>query len=123
MGFKSNIPLVQGLSRYSISLPPSENNLISGQTIRKKKIDNKMKEYYKCIVKYLDEHLYFLWLRGSDPFYGLDFTMDLPFYVYQDISLPFARILYFKRFPDHTTIEDPVAYLIAQEDIKNNIFD
>ena len=38
MGFKSNIPLVQGLSRYSISLPPSENNLISGQTMRKKKL-------------------------------------------------------------------------------------
>lgn len=122
MGLKSNLLLVQGLNRYSISIPPLEINLISGQTIRKKKIDPKLKKFYICVIKYLDEHLFFLWLRGTDPHYGLDFTMDLPFYVYQEVSLPMARVLYFKRYPHHKDIEDPLAYLIAQEDVKNNIF-
>ena len=60
MGFKSNIQLVHGLTRYSIPLPPIQTKLVSPQSIRKKNIDPKLKHFYKCIIKYLDEHLYFI---------------------------------------------------------------
>ena len=59
------------------TLVKKSNSLLSSSTLNSKTFSPQKKEYFRNVLKYLDEHIYFNYLKLTDPTYGLDFESQL----------------------------------------------
>lgn len=77
--------------------------------------------YYKTLIKYLDEHLYFSYLKLTDPVYGIITDNLRKYYMTVDINISIPKILYMRFFPDDV---EPHPFILdaIQLNIKNNIY-
>ena len=77
--------------------------------------------YYKTLIKYLDEHLYFSYLKLTDPRYNVNFSTQQSYSMRANVGISIPKVLYMRFFPDdvepHTFILDAI-----QLNIKNNIY-
>ena len=100
-----------------------DNGVVTQESILDKtEITEKKRKFYKNIIKYLDEHLYFLFLKNTDPLYGLNFETQLPYYIRVDVGISLPIIIYQKAFPeDEDNINNFILDLI-KENIQQGIF-
>ena len=78
------------------------------------------KDYYKNIIKYIDEYTYFNFLKLSDPLYGFNFNTMLPYYIKVNVGISVATIIYQRKYPDDEEI-DPLKLQIIKQNIENGI--
>ena len=97
------------------------NSIISDSTSKSKTLSKDKKLYYRNVLKYLDEHLYFNYLKLSDPLYGLNFETQLPYYIQVNVGISVATIIYQRKYPDHKDISPVLLYEI-KENLKKGIF-
>ena len=96
-----------------ISNFPEQNKLIAQPTIDIKSLPVRIRNYYKNVIKYLDEHLYFIYLKSSDPLYGLNFNTQLPYYIRVNVTVSIPVIIYQRAFPDDEDINPIVLQMIT----------
>ena len=99
----------------------NSNSILSDSTIKAKSMPPHKKLYYRNVLKYLDEHLYFNYLKLSDPLYGLNFETQLPYYIQVNVGISVASIIYQRKYPDHKEISPVLLYEI-KENLKKGIF-
>tara|TARA_B100000963_G_C22572002_1_gene646568 strand:+ start:166 stop:492 length:327 start_codon:yes stop_codon:yes gene_type:complete len=99
----------------------NKNSIISDSTSKSKTFSKDKKLYYRNVLKYLDEHLYFNYLKLSDPLYGLNFETQLPYYLQVNVGISVATIIYQRKYPDHEEISPVLLYEI-KENLKKGIF-
>ena len=75
-------------------------------------------DYYKAIIKYMDEYIYYNFLRLTDPNYGLNFQEMLNYYLKINVGISIPIIIYERKYPDDTEID-----FIKLEIIKQNMED
>ena len=92
---------------------PKGRSLISEETISIAVTTKDRKIYYKNIIKYLDEHLYFLYLKSSDPLYGMNFNRQLPYYLRVNVGISIPIIIYERAFPDDKDINPIILQMIT----------
>ena len=80
------------------------------------------KNYYKTIIKYLDEHLYYNYLKLTDPLYGLTFESQTIYYLKADVGVSIPHILYIRFFPDDDEKPHPFIIDAIKLNIENNIY-
>jgi len=93
------------------------SNLISSTTT-KLSLNNEHADYYKSLIKYMDEYTYFNFLRLTDPNYGLNFKEMLNYYLRINVGISIPIIIYERKYPDDTEID-----FLKLEIIKQNIED
>ena len=96
-----------------ISNFPKGRSLISEETISIAVTSKDRKLYYKNIIQYLDEHLYFLYLKSSDPLYGMNFNTQLPYFLRVNIGISVPIIIYERAFPDDEDINPIILQMIT----------
>lgn len=94
--------------------------ILTDESVSISVIPKERKIYYKNIVKYLDEHLYFIYLKASDPLYGMNFNTQLPYYLRVNVGISIAIVLYQRAFPDDEEIH-PIILNMIQTNINNDI--
>ena len=99
----------------------NESQIISDTTQSVASMSKQKKLYYKNVLKYLDEHLYFNYLKLSDPLYGLNFETQLPYYIQVNVSISVETIIYNRLYPDHKEINSELLDQV-RENLKNGIF-
>jgi hypothetical protein len=81
----------------------------------------KRKEYYQNILTYLDEYIYFNYCKLTDPIYGLNFQIMLPYYIQVNVGVSIPHIIYQRKYPDDKEI-DPLKFSIVEENYRNGIY-
>lgn len=104
------------ITRFQVS-----KRYISEQTIKLKTIPSYKKNYYRNIIKYIDEYTYFNFLKLSDSNYGFNFSTMLPYYLRVNVGVSIALIIYQKKYPDDEEI-DPLKLEIIKQNIENGIY-
>ncbi len=99
-----------------------KQKIISDESLAIGSIKKAKQDYYKNIIRYLDENLYFNYLKSFDPFYGLNFSIQLPYYIKMDVGVSIAIIIYQKKYPEDGDLIDPLKLLIVEENIKHGIY-
>lgn len=94
--------------------------IVSDNTIEIGLLGKHKKDYYKNIIRTLDEMIYFNYLKGTDPRYGLNIQTQLSYYIKQDIGISLIRVLYFRTYPDDEEI-DMEKFILVQQDYNNII--
>ena len=69
-------------------------SLVSEESVSINVIPKHRKEYYINVIRYLDQYVYFQFLKTIDPNYGFNFTSQLNYYVREDFSIDINVILY-----------------------------
>ena len=87
-------------------------SLVSEESISINTIPKDKKEYYKNLIRYLDEYTYFQFLKTIDPNYGFNFTSQLNYYLREDFSINIYIILYQRAFPEDEEINTIILDLI-----------
>lgn len=100
---------------------PSSRKSFSDETVTVKLIRPAKIEYYKNVIAYLDEHIYFNYLRATNPDFGLSFSTDATYYVRVDLDLSLAKVLYTRAFPFDEEVINIILQII-QVNLDNNIF-
>ena len=98
----------------------SDSGIVTSKYIMIKILNKEKKNYYFNVIKYLDEHLYFNYLKNSDPLYGLNFETQLPYYLKVDAGVSVAIILYQRAYPEE---DDEDIYLPLVQLIQNELDD
>jgi hypothetical protein len=93
-----------------------EKKLISKETESIKTIPKYKKKYYQNIITYLDEYIYFNYLKLTNPDFGFIFSSMLDHYIKADVTVSFPLIVYQRRYPDDETI-DPYKLTIIEEEL------
>ena len=97
-----------------------KKQLVTNESIEMKILPIRTKNFYKNIIQYLDEHIYFTYLKSSDALYGMNFQTQLPYYLRQDVGVNTALIIYFRRYPDHEDDEvDPLLLSMIQMELED----
>lgn len=96
-------------------IPFPKNQIVTSESIEIRIITTERKEFYKNIIKYLDEHIYFNFLKATDANYGMNFQTQLKQYIRQDVGLNFAVVIYQRRYPDHEEIDAFLLSIIQME--------
>ena len=97
-----------------------KNKIVSDESVETLTLPNHTKNFYKNIIQYLDEHIYFTYLKASDALYGMNFESQLPYYLRQDVSVNTALIVYFRRYPDHDEDEvDPLLLSMIEMELND----
>jgi hypothetical protein len=91
------------------------SKLISTTTL-KLSFNKKTTDYYKSVIKYMDEYIYYNFLRLTDPNYGLNFQEMLSYYLRINVGISIPIIIYERKYPDDTEID-----FIKLEIIKQNM--
>ena len=99
-----------------------KNQIVTDESIDIKSIPKKTKIYYKNLIKYLDEQIYFTYLKFTDNKYGLNLISQLPHYLKADVTVSFEKIFYQRHFPDDEEIH-PLILSIIEENFKNEIYE
>ena len=99
-------------------IPFPKNQIVTDESIEIRIITSERKEFYKNIIKYLDEHIYFNYLKATDPNFGMNFQTQLPYYLRQDVGVNSALVIYYRRYPDHEDV-DPLLLSIIQMELDN----
>jgi hypothetical protein len=97
-----------------------DRKIIDDDTLDLKTITKIKKDYYKNIIKYIDEYTYFNFLKLSDPLYGFNFNTMLPYYIKVNVGISIATIIYQRKYPDDEEI-DPLKLQIIKQNIENGI--
>ena len=95
----------------------SEKNVLDAETIGVKTMSEAKKKYYQNILTYLDEYIYFNYLKLTNPDFGFAIATMNTYYLKADVSVSLATILYFKTYPDDDEI-DPYKFIIIEEELK-----
>ena len=82
-------------------IPFPKNQIVSDNSVEIRIIPKEKKLFYKNVIKYLDEYIYFNYLKATDANYGMVFQSQLPYYMNVDIDVSFAKVIYLRRYPDH----------------------
>tara|TARA_B100000768_G_scaffold172352_1_gene180511 strand:- start:388 stop:756 length:369 start_codon:yes stop_codon:yes gene_type:complete len=99
-----------------------KNQIVTNESIDIKSIPKKTKLYYKNLIKYLDEYIYFIYLKFTDNKYGLTLGTQLPYYLRVDVSVSLEKAFYQRHFPDDEEIQ-PLILSIIEENFKNDIYE
>ena len=99
---------------------PKEKKIMSDDTIRIHTMTVEKKQYYKNIIKYIDEYTYFNFLKLTDSNYGFNFNTMLPYYIKVNVGVSVATIIYQRKYPDDEEI-DPLKLQIIKQNIENGI--
>lgn len=97
------------------------HRIITDESRQIKTIPQYKKDYYMNIIKYMDEHIYFNYLKQTDPLFGFSFETQLPFYIRADVTLSIPIVIYQKNFPDDIDI-NPILLNMITENYDNGIF-
>lgn len=97
------------------------HRIITDESRQIKTIPQYKKNYYMNIIKYMDEHIYFNYLKQTDPLFGFSFETQLPFYIRADVTLSIPIVIYQKNFPDDIDI-NPILLNMITENFDNGIF-
>ena len=100
---------------------PKGRSLISEETLSIAVIGKDRKLYYKNIIRYLDEHLYFNYLKLNDAEYGLNFNTQLPTYIPVSVGVSTSIILYQRAFPEDGDDINVIVLNLIKENIQNGI--
>ena len=95
----------------------SEKNVLDQETIGIKTMSKVKKDYYQNILTYLDEYIYFNYLKLTNPDFGFVISSMNTYYLKVDVSVSLPLILYYKRYPDDDEI-DPFRFIIIEEELK-----
>ena len=94
------------------------SGIVTNESIEITILPPQTKEFYRNVIKYLDEHIYFNYLKATDANYGMNFHTQLPYYLRQDVGVDFAKVIYFRRYPDHDEDEvDPLLLSMIQMEL------
>ena len=104
-----------------ISSFPVSRKLITDETVKLKTIPSFKKNYFRNIIKYIDEYTYFNFLKLSDSNYGFNFSTMLPYYLRVNVGVSVALIIYQRKYPDDEEIE-PLKLEIIKANIENGIY-
>ena len=100
---------------------PSSKKIFSEITVEIKNITPIKIEYYKNVIAYLDDHLYFNYLKATNPDFGLSFNSQAIHYVNVDVGVSLPLILYTRAFPDDEEVIDFILQII-RVNLENQIF-
>ena len=95
--------------------------IITDESVETKTIGRHKKQYYINIIKYLDEHIYFNYLKQSDTLFGFNFETQLPFYLRADVTLSIPIVIYQRNFPDDIDI-NPILLNMISDNYDNQIY-
>jgi len=97
-----------------------KNKIVTDESIEIQTLTPDTINYYKNIIQYLDEQIYFTYLKASDALYGMNFNSQLPYYFRQDVGVNVALVVYFRRYPDHEEDEvDPLLLSMIQMELED----
>ena len=99
-----------------ISNFPEQNRLIAQPTIDIKSLPQRIRNYYKNIIQFIDECIYFSYLKNTDPLYGLNFRTQLPHYIRVNLGLSIPLVIYSRKYPDDEEV-DPFKFSIIEEQV------
>ena len=97
------------------------HRIITDESKQIKTIPQFKKDYYMNIIKYMDEHIYFNYLKQTDPLFGFSFETQLPFYIRADVTLSIPIVIYQRNFPDDIDI-NPILINMISDNCDNGIF-
>ena len=100
---------------------PDSRKVYSEETKKIKMISQTQKDYYKNIIIYLDEHIYFNYLKATNPDFGLSFNTEIIHYLKLDVGVSIPIILYQRAFPEDEEIIDFILEIIKTY-IENKIY-
>tara|TARA_Y200000002_G_C22433273_1_gene558963 strand:- start:222 stop:608 length:387 start_codon:yes stop_codon:yes gene_type:complete len=89
-------------SRAVISVTTFENKTVLPDTI----------QYFKNILIYLDEHIYFNYLKATNPDFGLSYSSNVHHYIRFNVEVSAANILYYRAFPEDREINNFILEII-----------
>lgn len=98
-----------------------KHRIITEESVETKTIGRHKKQYYINIIKYLDEHIYFNYLKQTDPLFGFNFETQLPFYLRADVTLSIPIVIYQRNFPDDIDI-NPILLNMISNNYDNQIY-
>ena len=93
--------------------------LISRDSKELNSIPTYTKNYYKTLLKYLDEHLYFNYLKLTDPRYNVHFLTQQSYSMRANVGISIPKVLYMRFFPDDVE-QHPFILDAIQLNIDNN---
>lgn len=97
-----------------------KNQIVTDESVEIQTLPIHTRNFYKNIIEYLDEHIYFTYLKASDALYGMNFESQLPYYIRQDVGVNAALVVYFRRYPDHEEDEvDPLLLSMIQMELED----
>ena len=91
------------------------SGIVTNESIEITILPPQTKEFYRNVIKYLDEHIYFNYLKATDANYGMNFHTQLPYYLRQDVGVDFAKVIYDRRYPDHEEYDSLLLSMIRME--------
>ena len=95
--------------------------IVTDESISIQIIPKDRKKYYKNIISYLDEHLYFLFLKATNPDFGINFNFQITQYLRVDVGISIPIILYQRAFPDDELI-NPIILDLIKLNVEEGIY-